>query len=1134
MKLHVFIYCLSTGALAGPCKPQRPVSSLQQNSQHSLTISIPHVSTATGTPSDHAGGHYPTWKDSDGHSSLGQSNVDTSTFGESQSLDTVSGTSTQTSSGHSTIGESPQHTHSFSEISAPVFPSFDTSKSSASVLSTALSDFPEDGVDKPSGSRTSEDLSEITSLASEGGQIEGSHPATATPTITRVPSPSRSDEPTLVDTQANKSNGQEPSVSGSSDTAEPPVITATPKSESSIASFVSDPMTGSDTLSSELAPSISFDTSATLEPGLSPSLPTSGPFSPAVTSGLDFTSPSESSAPSATLSPITSDASVTSDLTLPPDPSTTSGPTPSSILSEPSGLSITLMPGTSVSFTTSRIPELSEPRPSFSSALEQTESSVPSATPEPSDSTPSAPSVTSTSEPSPTSEPVEVSDINSSFSRRPTSSLNLEPAGPSVPSDHSAQNPSPTATVTNQPVDSTCISDRPEWTQNTWITTTSKGASEATVVPVIVGEDCDDIIFGLPPIAGVVFKRPGRPGISFPCIPSLDPRCAAPPVVHQGGSSDDGEGEGDDDSESLTESYTSAVSTTSTTSAESCPTGGSCACTLPPVDPDVVDEEESDLWASDTKGLLRRGNPKPKDMLGLGPNGKGLCPIKGKLKFPGYPKGRSLLTRDMKGKLSAKENEISRWYVYENECRNSYKQVDASTYSNMFEKLEGDNSASTDHVYEKSFLKDFFAVILSQEVPSVKESPDIDREQITCDDLNYYVWDEVNNINRLQAAFDTYPSDKKWLEDLVGMQQALNGGPKGGIVTTFGGNSVKTLTDNKMRDPNYSTWGAVEDSLNIYLFPFIEKIYVGIQLFNDPVLVAAMLRQNKRVYSAFLDLDHTISCYEGMGKWSFAERFKSYMESRFTGQEDYSINRWAIYAKDNITPIIQGYLDNLPAYDDDETQADEQRRMVALWTQRFQKAMSAAYTVEFSWDWTVGETGIAPRAGGICRRPTASLTTLSTSVISRTSSQSAATTTGLEPCLTDADNIQDWAEDGGESLEKEERGCGAIAKWDWKEGHTPSVVFTLPFFMKAGCVERAIISAGGPELQCDGHSPWDELSLMAAKNANTPEQSTWKRPSFPERFKEVNRQAEGKYPHPSKGEHPQYIPMSWSSSAPTM
>jgi chitinase len=167
-----------------------------------------------------------------------------------------------------------------------------------------------------------------------------------------------------------------------------------------------------------------------------------------------------------------------------------------------------------------------------------------------------------------------------------------------------------------------------------------------------------------------------------------------------------------------------------------------------------------------------------------------------------------------------------------------------------------------------------------------------------------------------------------------------------------------------------------------------------------------------------------------------------------------------------------------------------------------------------------------------------------------TTSEAAATSTEPEPEPTptaDCDfwddlthwtfeisNIQDWAEDGGESLEQEERGCGAIARWDWKEGHTPSVVFTLPFFMKAGCVERAIVSAGGPELQCDGHSPWDELSSMAVKNVNSPGQSRWKRPSFPERFKEVNRQAEGKYPHPPVGQHPQYIPMSWSSHPPTI
>lgn len=53
-----------------------------------------------------------------------------------------------------------------------------------------------------------------------------------------------------------------------------------------------------------------------------------------------------------------------------------------------------------------------------------------------------------------------------------------------------------------------------------------------------------------------------------------------------------------------------------------------------------------------------------------------------------------------------------------------------------------------------------------------------------------------------------------------------------------------------MVNPNYSTWGDVEKSMVKFLLPYIEKIYLGIQIFNDPVLVAAMARQNKRIYRA--------------------------------------------------------------------------------------------------------------------------------------------------------------------------------------------------------------------------------------------------------------------------------------------
>ncbi|PKX96685.1 class V chitinase Chi100 [Aspergillus novofumigatus IBT 16806] len=68
-------------------------------------------------------------------------------------------------------------------------------------------------------------------------------------------------------------------------------------------------------------------------------------------------------------------------------------------------------------------------------------------------------------------------------------------------------------------------------------------------------------------------------------------------------------------------------------------------------------------------------------------------------------------------------------------------------------------------------------------------------------------------------------------------------------------------------------------------------------------------------------------------------------------------------------------------------------------------------------------------------------------------------------------NIDGWVSDGGDSLNNEEGGCGAMTGWEFHEEtseHYAYVYFNLPFFMKEGCVERAIVSAGGPKISCKG------------------------------------------------------------------
>ena len=58
--------------------------------------------------------------------------------------------------------------------------------------------------------------------------------------------------------------------------------------------------------------------------------------------------------------------------------------------------------------------------------------------------------------------------------------------------------------------------------------------------------------------------------------------------------------------------------------------------------------------------------------------------------------------------------------------------------------------------------------------------------------------------------------------------------------------------------------------------------------------------------------------------------------------------------------------------------------------------------------------------------------------------------------------------DGGRKSHQKESGCGDVTMWSWCDdtGSGASVTFRVPPTIKAGCVGRAIGSAGGPSVSC--------------------------------------------------------------------
>lgn len=85
-------------------------------------------------------------------------------------------------------------------------------------------------------------------------------------------------------------------------------------------------------------------------------------------------------------------------------------------------------------------------------------------------------------------------------------------------------------------------------------------------------------------------------------------------------------------------------------------------------------------------------------------------------------------------------------------------------------------------------------------------------------------------------------------------------------------------------------------------------------------------------------------------------------------------------------------------------------------------------------------------------------------------------------------NINNWAGNNGDNLHNQEKGCGALTGWSWSTGDAGNdqhAYFNLPFFIKDGCVERSIASAGGPSgISCSGSgSKRRSLRLESEKNS---------------------------------------------------
>ncbi|UZP32215.1 hypothetical protein NXS19_000031 [Fusarium pseudograminearum] len=585
--------------------------------------------------------------------------------------------------------------------------------------------------------------------------------------------------------------------------------------------------------------------------------------------------------------------------------------------------------------------------------------------------------------------------------------------------------PAPSATVnpaTKAPpgFNPSTVSGHPEWTTNTWITTTTSEGSDPTVVPVLVGcKNCGGvgsgiILWGFPPVINTWFQLPNLPKFSFPCIPPAS-GCTSTPVTEETG--EDNDDDDDDDKSSSTTctdkatvtdcfvactTYTgpagasvtpecqttctkthtgcSVTGTTTTSSAAACGPSGDSECTTCNVDLTANDDSES----LKRRSLERRGGVDiKKNIAGCDWSN---TPV-GAPRFPAYPGGNLVLNNEAAiVSQSSPLNQIKRWWrtTRDTNCVPSLNNIGEASYPKTgLTDVEG---PSIDHVYEKSMLLDFWRFIIDPAAAAVVGMTTGTPNKINCDDIKSY--GGINSgSNLIQKVFDTYPgsaevlmpNNAQFMDDFIGMDQWTNGNAKAQITDPQG---TKTQADKKASNgkavrantniANAKRW--IEDKML-----FLEALAIGVEMFNVDEAKNALIRQNLRIYQTLVDMDENAkNCMKDdaviNGVWSFADKYQTFMADRFTGNQDYSMNQGVVYAKNKLITALTtdvanaANIANIPAGD------------LTSWQKRLANMQDASrvWEVSVTFVWAGPTTSKRDTDGLSCDRPNPSFTTEST------------------------------------------------------------------------------------------------------------------------------------------------------------
>ncbi|GKT99387.1 hypothetical protein FLAG1_01626 [Fusarium langsethiae] len=253
--------------------------------------------------------------------------------------------------------------------------------------------------------------------------------------------------------------------------------------------------------------------------------------------------------------------------------------------------------------------------------------------------------------------------------------------------------------------------------------------------------------------------------------------------------------------------------------------------------------------------------------------------------------------------------------------------------------------------------------------------------------------------NQLKQVFNAFPSINKYLNDFMGMDEYSNAICKSTRARLYHrklpAEISKIATSGKLvkAGKKPTAWKLVtkwvEETLQT-----LEKLSIGVELWNNPDVQTIVIRQNRRIHSRFVNIDNN------------AKNCKQDVAVKNNGTSSFSVN-----------PIVQKAADDLITHMDANNvtlgemtfSADEQTQL-KKWSTRYAPLKTSTYNVSISWGFSYtnlkkrqdsGDDEDEFEDGGSCTLPTSSLTTSTAPTAMSTLSTSYISQTSQEPTSTD-------------------------------------------------------------------------------------------------------------------------------------